>query len=225
MSRLPLLLAVVAAMLFVAFGGTRHVGLSELAGNFRWMRDAADAAGEGAPLLFVAANIAVLMLLVVPSWFCTIAAGLLFGRWFGTLYALAGTTAGAAAVFLIARSGLGGLADRAGPRVASIGGALRADGIFYLVFMRLLPVLPFTLVNVVAALAGLRLQTFLIGTFIGIVPSVVIYANVGDLLMELTTSETLPDTNLLREPRFFLPLLGLAALALLPIIVRHWCRR
>ena len=88
-----------------------------------------------------------------------------------------------------------------------------------------MPIFPFTLVNVVASLAGLRLQTFLIGTFIGIVPGVVIYANIGDLLMEMTTRGTLPDTSLLREPRFFLPLLGLAALALLPIIVRHWRRR
>lgn len=225
MRRLPLLLAVVAAILFLAFGGARHVSLPELAGNFRRMRDTADAAGLAAPLLFVAANIAVLMLLVVPSWFCIIAAGLLFGRWFGIVYALIGTTSGAAVVFLMARAGLGGVADRAGPKVAGIGRALRADAIPYLVFMRLMPVFPFTLVNVVAGLAGLRLRTFVAGTFIGITPGVVIYANIGALLMELMARGTPPDTSLLREPRFLLPLLGLGVLALLPIIVRRWRRR
>ena len=201
------------------------MSLSELADRAHGIRHGADAVGGLAPLLFIAVNIAVLMLLVVPSWFCTIVAGLLFGPWLGTLYALVGTTAGATTVFLMARSGLGGLADRAGPQVAGLGRALRGDAVPYVVFMRLVPVFPFALVNIVAGLAGLRLRAFVIGTAIGIVPSVVIYANIGDLLMDLTERGTLPDTDLLREPRLLLPLLGLAVLALLPIVVRRWRRR
>lgn len=92
-------------------------------------------------------------------------------------------------------------------------------------FLRLVPLIPFSVVNFAAALARLKLGTLMLGTLIGIVPSALIYASLGDLLMDLARRGELPESNLLLEPRFLLPLLGLAALALLPIAVERWRRR
>ena len=224
-TRLPLLLAVVAAVVFLAFGGTRYISLATLAENARWLRQAADDWGMAAPLLFIAVNAALLMLLVFPAWFCAIVGGLLFGRWLGLACALVGTTLGASAVFLIARAGLDGLAERAGPRAARVAEGFRNNALSYLVFLRLVPLIPFTVVNFAAALARLRLGTLMLGTLVGIVPSAFIYASLGDLLMDLARQGQIPDANLLHEPRFLLPLLGLAVLALLPIGVERWRRR
>lgn len=223
--RLPLLLAVVAGILFLAFGGARYVSLATLADNARALRQVADDWGMAAPLLFIVVNVALLMLLVVPAWFCAILGGLLFGRWLGLACALIGATLGASGVFLMARAGLDGLAERAGPRVAKTAEGFRNNALSYLVFLRLVPLIPFSVVNFAAALARLRLGTLMLGTLIGIVPSALIYASLGDLLMDLARQGELPDSNLLLEPRFLLPLLGLAALALLPIGVERWRRR
>lgn len=107
-ARLPLLLAVVAGIVFLAFGGARFLSLASLADNARALRQVADDWGKAAPLLFIAVNGALLMLLVVPAWFCAILGGLLFGRWLGLACALIGTTLGASGVFLMARAGLEG---------------------------------------------------------------------------------------------------------------------
>lgn len=224
-ARLPLLLAVAAGMAFLALGGMRYVSLGTLAEHARWLRDTADAWGLAAPLLFIVVNAALLMLLVVPAWFCAILGGLLFGRWLGLACALIGTTLGASAVFLMARAGLDGLAERAGPRALKIAEGFRSNALSYLVFLRLVPVVPFSFVNFAAALARLRLSTLMLGTMIGIVPSALIYVSLGDLLMDMARQGELPGSTLLLEPRFLLPLLGLALLALLPIAVERWRRR
>lgn len=223
--RLPLLLAVVAAILFLSFGGSRYVTVAALAENARWLRRTAEGWGIAAPLLFIVAHAGMLTLLVVPAWFCTMVSGLLFGLWFGTAYALIGTTLGASAVFLAARAGLGGLGLRTGRHTATIVDGFRRNAFNYLVFLRLVPLFPFTLVNVAAAVAGIPLRTYVLGTLIGTIPSVFIYASFGDLLMDLAERGTLPDTSLLQQPQLLFPLLGLAAVALLPILVARWRRR
>ncbi len=181
---------------------------------------------QAAPLLFAAANIAALMLLVVPSPVSkSLPPACFLPLVRNTIRADGNVTAGAATVFLMARFGPGRSCRARRPA----GRQYRQS-----VARRRHP-----LSGVHASTADLSIhagqcrgrlgrpaasRTFLIGTFIGIVPSIVIYASIGDLLMELTRRGTLPDTNELREPRFFLPLPGWAALALLPIIVRHWRR-
>ena len=88
----------------------------------------------------------------------TLTAGFLFGPWLGAIYALVGATLGATVVFLAARSGLYGLAARAGPRGRRLEAGFRADAFNYLLVLRLIPVFPFWLVNLVAGLAGMRLR-------------------------------------------------------------------
>jgi uncharacterized membrane protein YdjX (TVP38/TMEM64 family) len=191
------------------------------------LRSTAERWGVAAPIIFIAIDAMMLMVLVVPSWLCTMIGGLLFGQWLGTVCALAGTTLGATGVFLAARTGLTGLVERAGPRTTSIAAGFRTHAFGYLLALRLAPLFPFTLVNIAAALSGQSLGSDVLATLIGIIPSVAIHATLGDLLIDLARHGRLPDANLLHQPKFLLPLLGLAGIACLPLLagsVRRWKR-
>jgi len=117
----------------------------------------------------------------------------LFGRWLGTAYALVGTTLGASGVFLSARAGLSDLAERAGSQAGGIAAGFRTNAFIYLVQLRLVPLFPFTLVNIAAALGGLSLRIYVLATLVGILPSVFIYASLGDLLLDPALQDRLPQ--------------------------------
>jgi len=129
-----------------------------------------------------------------------------------------GTTLGAAGVFLAARFGLQGLGESPGKRAKQIAEGFRANAFSYLVVLRLVPIFPFTLVNIAAAISGIPPRTYILGSLVGITPSTLIYASLGDMLSEIAQHDQLPDANLMLEPRFLIPLLGLACLALLPVL-------
>ena len=80
--------------------------------------------------------------------------------------------------------------------------------------LRLVPLFPFWLVNLVAGAVGLRLWVYLVGTFIGIIPGTFIYASLGRGLGTLVAAGRSPGLAILRQPGVLLPILGLAALSL-----------
>jgi uncharacterized membrane protein YdjX (TVP38/TMEM64 family) len=170
--------------------------------------------------LFYVALYAVLVALSVPGGaMLTIAGGFLFGTWLGAACAVIGATAGAIGVFLAARTGFGGLAQRAGPAVGKLEAGFRADGFNYLLVLRLMPIFPFWLVNLVPALVGVKLPTFALATFLGIIPGSFVYASIGNGLGSVVEE---PDTGILLRPSILLPAAGLAVLALVPVIYKHW---
>src|SRR5262249_57436955 len=71
------------------------------------------------------------------------------------------------------------LVGRADPLAASSGGGSRADAFSYLLFLRLVPIFPFWLVNLVAALVGVRLTSFAAATALGVIPATFVFAFVG----------------------------------------------
>ena len=97
----------------------------------------------------------------------------------------------------------------------------RADALSYLLFLRLVPVFPFWLVNLVPAFLGVGLGTYLLGTIIGIIPGSVVYSLVGDGVGAVLEAGEKVDLNIIFEPRFLLPVIGLALLALVPAVYRR----
>ncbi len=87
----------------------------------------------------------------------------------------------------------------------------------------LIPVFPFVVINLIPAVIGVPLRTFALATVLGITPSTLIYASIGDALGAVAEGEIALDSSVLTQPRFVLPLVGLAALALLPVLYR-WIR-
>jgi uncharacterized membrane protein YdjX (TVP38/TMEM64 family) len=112
--------------------------------------------------------------------FLTVGGGALFGGLLGGFAAIIGATAGATIVFVLARTALGSaVARRAGPLVARFADGFRDGAFNYLLFMRFIPVFPFWMVNVVPALCGVRLATYVTATAIGIVPMTLAFAFFG----------------------------------------------
>jgi uncharacterized membrane protein YdjX (TVP38/TMEM64 family) len=151
----------------------------------------------------------------------TLAGGFLFGLWSGTVYVVTAATVGATILFLAARSAMGhGLRGRAGPAVARMEQGFRENAMSYLLFLRLTPLFPFWLVNLVPAIVGIPLRTFVLATFIGIIPASFVYASVGNGLRAVLSVGESCDPRVLMSASVVLPLVGLAALALVPVLYK-----
>src|ERR1700730_5721660 len=145
-------------------------------------------------------------------------------------------------VFLIALSAFGEhLVRRAGPTAERIAKGFRADAFSYLLFLRLVPVFPFWLVNLVAALAGVRLLHFAAATALGIIPATFVFAFVGSGLESAIVAQERAyhacvagggsncrfafHADAVLTPQLMAALAALAVLALVPVIVKRWNAR
>jgi len=153
----------------------------------------------------------------------TVTSGLLFGPWLGAALTVTGATIGSVLIFLAARTALAPfLAARAGPFIERFRAGLQRDAFSYILAMRLIPVIPFWLVNLAPALLGVRLAPFASATFLGIMPATTVFAALGAGIGTVLASGGRPDLTIILSPPVLLPLLGLAALSLVPVIWRTW---
>jgi uncharacterized membrane protein YdjX (TVP38/TMEM64 family) len=179
-----------------------------------------------APVLFMAIYAAVIALSVPGGAVLTIAGGFLFGTLPATLYVVVAATFGATVLFLIAKTALGDpLRARAGPWLRRMEAGFGENALSYLLVLRLIPVFPFWLVNLVPAFLGVGLGIYVLGTFLGIIPGTFVYASVGNGLGALFDAGETPDLGIVFEPEFLVPLVGLAVLALLPVAYRKFKTR
>ena len=182
-----------------------------------------------ASLGFVAAYAVIVALSLPGATIATLAGGFLFGMFPGTLYNVLAASLGAAAVFLAARAGLGAdVADKIAARggsVARLQEGLRANQWSVLLMMRLVPVVPFFLANLIPAFAGIRFAPFVVTTAIGIVPGALVFTSVGAGLGEVFARGEAPDLSIIFTAPVLLPLLGLAALSALPMLIKALRRK
>lgn len=169
----------------------------------------------------------------------TLAGGLLFGVMTGSAASLVGATAGSTIIFLVTRTAFGcGLARDAGALAARLSEGFRRDAFHYLLVLRLIPLFPFYLVNIVPALCNVRLRTFLLATMLGMIPGTLAFAVVGagldDVVRQQATlvaacralgrGDCHPELGFasVLTPRLIVGLMALAVLTLLPVLVRWW---
>jgi uncharacterized membrane protein YdjX (TVP38/TMEM64 family) len=222
---IPLGLLLVAAGVFIVSGGRHYLTFTALAEHRALLCGLVARGGALAAIGFVLAYAGLTALSVPGAMLMTLAAGFLFGPWLGALYALLGATLGASAVFLAARAGLAGLAERAGPLVQRLKSGFRDDALSYLLCLRLVPIFPFWLINLVAGASGMHLSVYMVATFFGMIPGAVVYAGIGNGVGDLIAAGRHPDPYAIFRPNFLLPLIGLAVLALLPVVYKRWTGR
>jgi uncharacterized membrane protein YdjX (TVP38/TMEM64 family) len=218
----PLGILLLAGVLFGVLGGGHYLSFAALAANREWLIKSIEGAAAPAAAAFIVGYAILVALLFPAAELLTIIGGLLFGRWLGTIYVVIGATSGATIVFLAARAGLAGVVVRAGPWAGRLAAGFRRDALNYLLFLRLVPLFPFWLVNLVAGAAGLPLRTYVAGTLVGIIPGTFVYASLGVGLGAVIAEGRRPDLAAIFRPSILLPLIGLAALALLPVLYRRW---
>lgn len=156
----------------------------------------------------------------------TLTGGFLFATFPGTLYNVIGATSGAIAIFLAARWGLGeqlaSRLDRSEGWVKRFKEGIDRSQWEVLFLMRLVPVVPFFVANLVPALVGVPLSRYAISTFLGIIPGAIVYTSVGAGLSEVFAAGEAPNLGIIFEPHILLPILGLAALAALPLVLKNF---
>lgn len=234
----PLIAVVGVAVLVLAMGWHRELSLENLVRN-RAVLDAFVADNRlSAVALFVLAYVTVVALSVPGALFMTLTGGVLFGTLAGGGASVIGATLGATVIFLIAKTAFGEhLARRAGSYAARLAEGFRRNAFSYLLFLRLVPLVPFFAVNLVAAMLGVRLGTFVAATVIGIIPATFAFSLAGaGLDSAIAAQQTVYqacldaqrtdcrldfDMKAALTPELIGALLALGAIAVVPVIVKR----
>lgn len=225
--QLPFLVILAVAVLGVAFLRP-YLSFDMLAAHHEALAGFVAGHAGAAALVFILAYVAIVAFSLPGATIATLTGGFLFGLIPGVLYNIAGATVGAVLIFLAARMGLG---ERLAARIDASQGAVHRlkqgidDNQWSVLFlMRLVPVVPFFVANVVPALLNVPLNRFLVTTALGIVPGAVVYTAVGAGLGEVIAAGERPDLGVIFEPHILWPLLGLCVLAALPMLVKLFRR-
>ena len=153
----------------------------------------------------------------------TITGGFMFGQISGTLYVVSAATIGSTCLFLAAKTGLGDvLRAKAGPAVKSMEKGFRENELIYMFVLRLIPIFPFFVVNLVPAFLGVSLRNYVIGTFFGIIPGSFIYLTIGAEIGSIFDQGKILEISSVLTKEIVSALIGLAVLALLPIAYKKF---
>ena len=235
----PLIALALLSIIALAMGLHRQISFEALARHHDALRSFIAMHEAGGLAAYIALYEAVVGLSLPVGAYLTMIGGALFGTVAGALAAVAGATAGALVIFSVAKSALGAqLMRRAGSRAERIAQGFRKDAFSYLLFLRLVPAFPFWLVNLVAALAGVRLAPFVAATVIGIIPATAIFAFVGSGLESAILAQRSAHESCLATgaadcrlsfhaadaltPQLIAALVALGLLALVPVVVKRW---
>ena len=213
--------AVLALSLYFDLG--RHLSFDVLSEHRALLLEWVSAYAVAAPLIFILAYIAVVAFSLPGGLVMTVSGGFLFGALPGGLYSVAGATIGAVALFLVAKTSIGDyLLARAGNSVKKMQAGFAEDALSYMFVLRLVPIFPFFLVNLVPAFLGVPLRVYFIATFFGIIPATFVYALAGSGLGSVLDRGEGITMRGVMTPEVVGALLGLALLSLTPVIYKHF---
>lgn len=175
---------------------------------------------------FVALYVLIVAFSLPGATMATLTGGFLFGTWVGTAVNVSAATLGAVLIFSAVRMGFGArLAARmenSPGLVGRIKQGIDTNQWSMLFLIRLVPAVPFFVANIVPALVGVPLVRFAVSTFLGIIPAGLVYTSVGAGLGDVFAAGARPDLGVIFQPHILGPLLGLCALALLPVGLSVW---
>ncbi|GAA6166098.1 TVP38/TMEM64 family protein [Pelagimonas sp. KU-00592-HH] len=177
-----------------------------------------------AALAFMGIYIVIVAFSLPGAAVASLTGGFMFGTVLGSTFNVVAATIGATLIFLAARHGFGERLsekmDASEGRVKRMKDALDENQWSMLFLMRLVPVVPFFVANLLPAIVGVPIRRFVISTFIGIIPGGVVFTSVGAGLGEVFAQGEVPNLGVIFEPHILGPILGLCALAALPIVIK-----
>ena len=219
---LSAVLAAALALVYV-FDLTDYLSFQALAENEAALKALVARMPIIAAALYMAVYVLAVALSIPGAIWLSLAGGLLFGTLQGGLLIVVSASCGAALLFLVARYLAGdALRARAGPGLKNFEAAFNRDAASYLLVLRLLPIFPFFIVNLGAALVGARFSTFVVTTFFGIMPATFVFASIGNGISVLLQAGEAPNLSIVTRPDIMLPLTGLALLSLMPVVWRRF---
>jgi uncharacterized membrane protein YdjX (TVP38/TMEM64 family) len=247
--RWAFVLLMVAVIAFVVWAGWhRQVSLETLVRHRATIDEFVAQHRLAAILGFIAIYAMAVTLSFPGAMALTICGGVMFGGLTGGFAAIAAATLGAIGIFLITRrtfsmaagdpEGTGALTRHAGPLAAKLAAGFREDAFCYLMFLRLVPIFPYWLVNLVPAMCGVRLGPFVAATMIGVIPASFAYAFFGSGLDSIVAAQARAydlcvaahgvdchvDFNLkaAATPQLMAGLVALGLVALIPLAIKKF---
>jgi len=180
------LLVIAAVIAFFVLDGPSHLSFEALKksqSSFQsWYADHAALAIAG----FAGLYVVVTALSLPGAAVLSLAAGAIFGIWLGSLIVILSSTTGATGAFLVTRYILrDAIRSRFRQRIRTINRGVARDGAFYLFTLRLIPVIPFFVINTVMGLTSMRVLTFAVVSFVGMLPGTFVYVNAGTQLAHI----------------------------------------
>jgi uncharacterized membrane protein YdjX (TVP38/TMEM64 family) len=222
------------------FGLQNYFSLQNIAAHHKVLLDYVSDHLVIALIIYAGFYIAVVSLSLPGSAILSISGGYIFGWFLSAPITVVAATIGSTIVFQIIKTSLGNtLAQRAGPFVQRLSAGFSKDAFNYLLFLRLVPAFPFFAVNAVAGLSRINLRSFVLATFIGIIPGAYVFAWLGRGLGSVIEAQvTLHDACVLKDgfnncpydlsisslvtPQLLLALAATGVLALVPIAFKNW---
>jgi len=181
--------------------------------------------GAWGPLAFIV-GYTVVTLLVMPAFLLTLAAGALWGFWWGLLLTMTGAVCGATCAFLGARSVLRGFVERyvtRHPRLVAIDRAVESEGARLVLLLRLSPAVPFVLLNYVLGVSRISLRDHFVG-LVGMIPTAAMYVYAGKVAGDLAVLAS--GAPVQRGPAYYVLLtFGLIATVLATVLVTRAAKR
>ena len=235
-------LALIACLMVVAyaFGLHKYLSLQSIATNREELRQFIADNWSLALLIYAAVYMVAVALSFPAAGLLTVIGGLLFGWLAGAITTVFAATTGATIIFLAARTSLEKvLARKSGPLLSKIREGFAQDAFNYLLFLRLVPLFPFWLVNIASALAHLRLKTFVPATFLGIIPITIAFSFVGASLDSVIDAQRVAydaclvqggganctfdfSAGRLITPQVLIALAALGIMALIPVALKRF---
>lgn len=221
----PLAVIVLCFLAVFVFDLDRFLSFEVLRENRQWLIDTVAEHHLLSALVFILIYAAVAVSVPGAS-LLTLIGGFLFGAVVGTVYVVLAATLGAVGIFLAARTALSDiLRAKAGPWLSKLQSGFHENELSYLLFLRLVPAFPFFIVNIVPAFLGVSLRTYTLATLIGIIPGTAVYAVFGAGLGEILASDAELSLTGILSPELVIGMVGLAVLALVPVLVRRFSKK
>ena len=166
--------------------------------------------GALSPLIYIAIY-SIAPVFMIPGTFISFIAGVAFGGFYGTIYTVIGATFGASLAFLTARYlGREFIEGLLKGRLKIFDEGAEKHGFKAVLFVRLIPLFPFNIVNYGAGLSKIKFKDFLLATSVGIIPGTFAYVNLGNSITDI------------RSWRFVLALVFLLLLVFVPVIYKRF---
>ena len=209
---ITLLIVIALVVAFFALDLQNYLDFNYIKGQQARLNDLVQAQPVGTGLIFFSIYIAVTGLSLPGAGILTLAAGALFGIVWGTIIANIAATIGATIAFLISRYLFKDLLqERFKSRLAAVNRGIEKDGVSYLLILRLIPIFPFFVINIVMAWTPIKTRVFAPVTMAGMLPAAIIFTNAGTQLAQLESPSGI----------FSAPLLAsFALLAIFPFVAR-----
>lgn len=223
---LPLIILIAALIIFYFSGFRSYLSFDALKQHREVLTAWTQENFLSAVLMFMAVYIISIAVSIPGATFLTLAGGFLFGIVWGAILVVISATIGATIIFLAVRTALASwIKQKAGGWVEKMRRGFQEDAFQYLLVLRLVPLFPFWVVNIVPGLVGVPTSIFIITTFIGIIPGSLVYVMLGNGLGYFFDQNQTPNLAIIFDPRILLPLIALALLSFVPLIYKKMKRK